>query len=96
MLRKLVVCDPSANDVCAGNTLGVLGLMFAISESTSWYILDTWSPYSPSWYGSVAAGAIAGGIYRTPRGPKAAAITAGVGALTGAALVGLRQLFPGL
>lgn len=70
--------------------------MFAVSESGTWYALDVYSPYSPSWYGTIAAGALAGGLYRSPRGPKAAAITAGVGGVAAAGLLALRSVFPGV
>ena len=70
--------------------------MFALTESSAWWLIDNYAPYSPSWYGTVAAGALAGGLYRTPRGPKAAGITAAVGALMATGLLGARQVFPGL
>jgi hypothetical protein len=82
--------------VCAGNTLGCLGLLFAVSESFSWMMLDEYAPYSPSWPGTVMAGAIAGAVYRSPRGPRAAVITAVVGGTAATGLLALRQLNPNL
>jgi hypothetical protein len=80
----------------AGNTLGCLGLLFAASESLSWYLLDEYAPYSHPSAGTLAAGALAGAIYRAPRGPKAAAITAAVGATAAAALLAARRVMPSL
>lgn len=79
----------------AGNTLGCLGLLFAISESLSSQWLDVYAPTVPSYCGTLFAGAFAGGIFRSPRGPKAAAITAAVGTAAAAGLLGARQVFPG-
>ena len=80
----------------AGNTLGTLGLLFAISESLSAGLLDAYAPAAPPWLGTVCAGACAGGVFRSPRGPKAAAITAAVGAAAAGGLLAMRQVFPGL
>jgi hypothetical protein len=80
----------------AGNTLGCLGLLFALSESWSVWVLDERAPNAPFWLPTVLAGACAGGVYRAPRGPKAAAITATVGAMAGAGLCSLRLFLPGL
>lgn len=80
----------------AGNTLGCLGLLFAVSESASWMMLEEYVPSSPSWTGTVLAGTLAGAIYRSPRGPRAAIITSAVGASAGVTLLALRQFFPNL
>ena len=59
-------------------------------------MLDERAPSAPTWVPTVLAGAFAGAVYRAPRGPKAAAITAGVGATVAAGLLAARQVFPGL
>lgn len=59
-------------------------------------MLEEYVPSSPTWAGTVAAGALAGALYRSPRGPRAAAITSAIGATAGIALLGLREFFPNL
>jgi hypothetical protein len=80
----------------AGNTLGTLGLLFAVSESLSGSAFDAYAPDMPPSLGTLLAGAFAGAVYRSPRGAKAAAITAGVGTTAAAALLVLRRVFPGI
>ena len=80
----------------AGNTLGTLGLLFAVSESFSGSMLDAYAPDVPPWAGTVFAGAAAGAIFRSPRGVRASAITSVVGAAAASALLAARQVFPGL
>lgn len=79
----------------AGNTLGCLGLLFAITESMGSQWLDIYAPGVPSYCGTLFAGAFAGAVFRSPRGPKAAAITAAVGTAAAAGLLGARQVIPG-
>lgn len=64
---------------------GCLGLMFALAESGTGYMGDNYVSFEyPEVLNSAAAGFVTGAVYRAPRGPKAAAITGGLGLAAGA------------
>lgn len=71
----------------------VLGLYFSISES---YLTDLADGRVPDDLCTMAAGFVSAGLFRSPRGPKAAAIAGTVGALAAAGLAGARQYFPSM
>ncbi|KAL6777923.1 TIM23 [Auxenochlorella protothecoides x Auxenochlorella symbiontica] len=71
-----------------GNSLGALGLMFAATESFGNYMSDG---VVPSEVVTLAAGASAGALYRSVRGPRQAAAAAAVGALGAGALILARK-----
>ncbi|KDD75902.1 hypothetical protein H632_c445p0 [Helicosporidium sp. ATCC 50920] len=71
----------------SGNALGVLGLLFASSESFLGYLNDGALPeQSPT----LAAGALTGALYRSVRGPRQAAAAAAVGTLAATGLLAAR------
>lgn len=76
-----------------GNAFGILGLMFAVSESSLTYSIE---PYLPTSLGTIGAGFATGAIFRSTRGPKAAAISGAVGATAALTLLIGRQFISGL
>lgn len=73
----------------AANALGALGLFFAASESG----LDAAAGgRGPDWAPTLSAGFATGALFRSPRGPRAAAVAGAVGAAASLGLVGLRRL----
>ncbi|CAK0760743.1 hypothetical protein CVIRNUC_002796 [Coccomyxa viridis] len=72
----------------AGNALGCLGLFYASTESGLDYVND--GRY-PDLLNSLGAGFLAGALFRSTRGPKAAAIAGGVGTVAASLLVAGRQ-----
>ncbi|KAL3152214.1 hypothetical protein ABBQ32_001300 [Trebouxia sp. C0010 RCD-2024] len=72
----------------AGNALGVLGLLFAGIESGLGYLNDGSLPDSAA---TVSAGFGTGALFRSARGPRAAAVAGTVGAVAAASLVVARQ-----
>ncbi len=80
--------------ICAGNSLGVLGLLFASFESFSTYMTNGQVPDQAN---TLIAGAATGALYRSVRGPRQAAAAAVVGTAGGAALLAARSFInPGL
>lgn len=78
----------------AGNSLGVLGLLFASFESFSGYMTNGQLPDEAN---TLIAGATTGALYRSVRGPRQAAAGAVLGAAGGAALLAARTFInPGL
>lgn len=78
----------------AGNSLGVLGLLFSSSESFYYHMNDARMPDDLM---TVAAGATTGAIYRSVRGPRQAMAAAAVGGVAAALLLGGRKFIsPGL
>ncbi|EFN51953.1 hypothetical protein CHLNCDRAFT_139623 [Chlorella variabilis] len=78
----------------AGNSLGVLGLLFASFESFSGYMTNGQVPDQAN---TLIAGAATGALYRSVRGPRQAAAAAVVGTVGGAALLAARNFInPGL
>jgi hypothetical protein len=78
----------------AGNSLGVLGLLFASFESLSGYLTNGQVPDEAN---TLIAGAATGVLYRSVRGPQqaAAAIVTG-SAAAGLLLVARKFINPGL
>ena len=76
----------------AGNSLGVVGLMFSSSESFLRAMNDGVLPDETA---TLGAGALTGAVYRSVRGPRQAAAAAAVGTLGGAALLAARKLING-
>ncbi|KAK9816821.1 hypothetical protein WJX72_005370 [[Myrmecia] bisecta] len=72
----------------AGNALGVLGLFFSTMESTLGHFSDGTVPDE---FNSIGAGFLTGSIFRSTRGPRAAAIAGAVGAAAAAGLVAARN-----
>lgn len=72
----------------AGNSLGVLGLMFASFESLGRYLNDGLLPEELP---SLAAGATTGALFRSVRGPRQAAAAAAVGTLASTGLLAARR-----
>lgn len=72
----------------AGNALGILGLFFSTSESGLGYLSDG---YAPDWLNTVGAGFTTGALYRSTRGPRAAAVAGAVGAAAGGLLLAARN-----
>ncbi|DBB16264.1 hypothetical protein WJX82_009729 [Trebouxia sp. C0006] len=72
----------------AGNALGVLGLLFAGMESGLGYLNDGSVPDAAA---TVAAGFGTGSLFRSSRGPRAAAVAGAVGALAASGLVLARE-----
>eukprot|EP00967_Tisochrysis_lutea_P000111 scaffold149_cov15-Tisochrysis_lutea.AAC.1 len=77
-----------------GNGCGIIGLYFASLESYLANALDL--PDVPDAVNTVAAGAISGALFRSPRGPRQAAAAAVVGAIGGGSIAALRTVFPSL
>lgn len=78
----------------AGNSLGVLGLLFASFESFIGYMADGQVPDEAC---TLGAGALTGAMYRSVRGPKQAAAAAAVGTIGAALLLSGRKFInPGL
>ncbi|KAF5840323.1 hypothetical protein DUNSADRAFT_17167 [Dunaliella salina] len=77
-----------------GNGCGIIGLYFASLESYLANALDL--PDVPDAANTVAAGAISGALFRSPRGPRQAAAAAVVGAIGGGSIAALRTVFPSL
>lgn len=77
----------------SGNAFGVLGLFFAASESFIGYCIED---YVPDAVATLAAGFATGALYRSTRGPKAAAIAGTVGVVAASALLAGRQVVRGL
>uniref|UniRef100_A0A383W565 Mitochondrial import inner membrane translocase subunit TIM23 n=1 Tax=Tetradesmus obliquus TaxID=3088 RepID=A0A383W565_TETOB len=71
----------------------ILGLYFSTSESYIGYLADGRVPDEAC---TVAAGFFAAGLFRSVRGPKAAAIAGTVGAVAAGGLAAARQYFPSL
>lgn len=76
-----------------GNGAGVLGLYFSCLESF-FHVKN--EGMLPDTLVTALAGFTAAAIFRSPRGPKAAAIAGGVGSLAAAGLAGMRSYFPSL
>lgn len=72
----------------AGNALGVVGLMFASSESFLRHLNDGMVPDEVP---TLGAGALTGAVYRSVRGPRQAAAAAAVGVFAASALLGARR-----
>lgn len=77
-----------------GNSCGIVGLYFASLESFLCNMVDL--PGIPDAVNTVAAGAIAGGLFRAPRGPRQATAAMVVGAVGGGTIAALRNVFPSL
>mmetsp|Transcript_21728 Transcript_21728/g.37033 ORF Transcript_21728/g.37033 Transcript_21728/m.37033 type:complete len:256 (-) Transcript_21728:547-1314(-) len=75
------------------NSTAILGFFFSCTES---YLGSLEVPGMPEAGNTMAAGAIAGAIFRSPRGPRQAIAAAAVGAVGGVTLAGLRTVFPSL
>ena len=73
----------------AANALGALGLFFAASESG---LAAAAGGRGPDWAPTLSAGFATGALFRSPRGPRAAAVAGAVGAAASLGLVGLRRL----
>ena len=67
-----------------GNTFGILGLFYAVSESFAQSKLDHAVPDDIS---SVLAGCAAGAIYRAAAGPRSMAVGSAMGGMAALALV---------
>lgn len=76
-----------------GNSCGILGLFFAGLES---YLANQLDSRFPDAAVTIMAGAVSAGLFRSPRGPRQAAVAAGVGAVGGAGLAFLRTMIPSL
>lgn len=76
-----------------GNSCGILGLFFAGSES---YLANQLDNRVPDSVVSMLAGALSGAVYRSPRGPRQAAVAAGLGLIAGGGLASMRSIFPSL
>lgn len=72
----------------AGNSLGVVGLMFSSSESFLRHMNDGMLPDDAT---TVGAGALTGAMYRSVRGPRQAVAAAAVGTIGGAGLLFARK-----
>ena len=95
--RAFNCCPPlSAGSLAKpfGNSCGIVGLYFASLESYLTNALDL--PNVPDWANTVAAGAISGALFRSPRGPRQAAAAAVVGTVGGGSIAALRTIFPSL
>lgn len=78
----------------AGNSLGVVGLFFASSES---FLRNANDGLLPDETATVGAGALTGALYRSVRGPRQAAAAAAVGVIGGSlVLAGRAFVNPGL
>ena len=67
-----------------GNTFGILGLFFAVSES---FALSQLGHTLPDELSSVLAGMMTGALYRSSAGPKSIALGGAMGGMAVAALV---------
>lgn len=67
-----------------GNTFGILGLFYAVSESFAQNQLDSTLPDDVS---SVIAGLVTGGLYRIAAGPKSIAVGSVMGGIAATVLV---------
>lgn len=77
-----------------GNSLGVLGLLFASFESFAAYLANGQIPDEAN---TLVAGAATGAVYRSVRGPRQAAAAAVVGTAGSALLLAARKFVnPGL
>lgn len=72
----------------AGNSLGVLGLLFSSTESMYYHVNDARLPDDLM---TIAAGATTGAIFRSVRGPKQAVAAAALGSMAGTILLGARK-----
>ncbi|CAM6117040.1 unnamed protein product [Calypogeia fissa] len=70
-----------------GNTLGILGLLYAGMESTSGYVRGT-----DDILNNVIAGLGTGAMYKAAAGPRTAAIAGALGGIAAAGLVAGKQL----
>ena len=78
----------------AGNSLGVLGLLFASFESFIGYMADGQIPEDAN---TLLAGAATGALYRSVRGPRQAVAAAAVGTIASSVLLAGRKFInPGL
>ena len=68
-----------------GNTFGILGLFYAVSESFAQSKLDQLSV--PDDFSSVLAGVATGALYRAAAGPKSMAVGSAMGGIAALALV---------
>ena len=71
----------------AANALGALGLLFAAAESAADAALDGRGPEAAP---PLLAGFASGALFRSPRGPRAAAVAGAVGAVAASGLVAAR------
>lgn len=76
-----------------GNAAGVLGLYFATFETYFAYLSNG---RAPDILNTTAAGFATSALFRSPRGPRVAAVAGCVGAMGGLAITGLRYYFPSL
>jgi mitochondrial import inner membrane translocase subunit TIM23 len=72
----------------AGNSLGVLGLMFASFESFYGYLNDGLVPEELT---TMGAGASTGAVFRSVRGPRQAAAAGAVGLIGASTLLAARK-----
>ena len=74
-----------------GNTFGILGLFYAVTESLAQNWLDHTVPDEVS---SVLAGLVTGGLYRGAAGPRSIAIGCALGGLAATGLVAAKATLP--
>lgn len=78
----------------AGNSLGILGLLFASFESLYGYVNDGFLPDESA---TLGAGATTGALYRSVRGPRQAAAAGAIGLVAASSLLaGRRYINKGL
>ncbi|CAG9467305.1 unnamed protein product [Pedinophyceae sp. YPF-701] len=81
----------------AGNALGMVGMIFALSESGLFYVGENHVPVDyPDALNTLAAGFLTGALFRAPRGPQLAAVAGGAGVAAAAALLAGRSVIKGL
>uniref|UniRef100_A0A7R9YQH7 Mitochondrial import inner membrane translocase subunit TIM23 n=1 Tax=Chlamydomonas euryale TaxID=1486919 RepID=A0A7R9YQH7_9CHLO len=76
------------------NGAGIIGLYFATADSLIYNKLD--QNGLPDYLSSVLAGGVTGALFRSPRGPRQAAVAGAVGVVAGAGIVAARTVFPSL
>jgi len=74
-----------------GNTFGILGLFYAVTESMAQNTLDHTVPDEIS---SVLAGMVTGGLYRAAAGPRSIAVGSAMGGMAAVALVVAKSILP--
>eukprot|EP00955_Chlamydomonas_euryale_P056211 356348-Chlamydomonas_euryale.AAC.20 len=70
------------------NGAGIIGLYFATADSLIYNKLD--QNGLPDYLSSVLAGGVTGALFRSPRGPRQAAVAGAVGVVAGAGIVAAR------